>query len=210
MTKEIAGEKLGSMKSLGGILKEWASLMKDSEWEINDAPWWYNERALLSLFAGAVWKCGGWAFEEFSTSKRTITKRGKHKRRPGRGDIMFRIGRNTFIAEAKQCWPILGYKNRSAASNLTETLDKARIQSSRLPSDGQKMGIVFAVPRLHNSKRKDSEQILYDLESYLRSLKNTAITWVFPKEKRMLKGRDGYIYPGVVLAMRPLRTRRQS
>ena len=164
MTKEITGLKLGPMKSLGRILEEWTSLMKDSEWGKDDTPWWYNERALLSLFAGAVWKCGGWAFEEFATSKRTIAKRVKHNRSAGRGDLMFQIGKDTFIAEAKQCWPILGYKNLSATRNLVEALHEARVQSSRLPSDGKKLGIVFAVPRLHESKGKDSEEILCDLE----------------------------------------------
>ncbi len=36
----------------------WAKLVND-DWEAMvpaDAGWWYNERASLSIFAGAVWK----------------------------------------------------------------------------------------------------------------------------------------------------------
>ena len=208
MVEEITGTQLGPMKSLHLILDKWKSLMQDPQWGKDDAPWWYNERALLSLLAGAVWKCGEWAFEEFATNKRTITKRGKHKRRAGRGDIMFQIGKDTFIAEAKQCWPILGYRNRNAISTVKEALHEARIQSARLPSEGQKLGIVFAVPCLHESKQEDSEKILYDFISRFTSLKNSTITWVFPREKRTLKGGDGYIYPGIVLVLRPLKLKK--
>jgi hypothetical protein len=208
MVEEIVGKQLGPMKSLHQIFEKWTSLMKDSEWEKGDAPWWYNERALLSLLAGAIWQCSGWVLEEFVTSKRTITKRGKPKTYAGRGDIMFQIGKDTFIAEAKQCWPILGYRNQNAISTIKEALHEARTQSARLPSDGQKLGIVFAVPRLHKLKQGDAEKILHDFISRLPSLKNTTITWVFPKEKRKLCAGDGYLYPGVVLAIESLRIRK--
>lgn len=196
------------MKLLHPVLNKWKSLMQDPEWDEYDAPWWYNERVLVSLFAGAIWKCGGWAFEEFATKKRKITRRGKHKRRAGRGDIMFQLGKDTFIAEAKQCWPILGYRNHGAIKTFKEALYEARIQSSRLPSEGHKLGIVFAVPCLHKSKEKDLDEILGDFEKHLRSFKNTATTWVFPKEKRKLSAGDGYLYPGVVLAIKPLRIKK--
>jgi hypothetical protein len=56
----------------------------------DDAAWWYNERAILSLFAGAIWSSNGWAFEEFATTKRerVATKR-KHRRDGARGDLEF-------------------------------------------------------------------------------------------------------------------------
>jgi hypothetical protein len=210
MVKEIVGTQLGAMKFLHPILEEWKSMMQDSEWRKKDAPWWYNERALLSLFAGAIWKCEGWAFEEFATSKRTLSKRGRRTERAGRGDIMFQIGEEICVAEAKQCWPILGHRNHNAMSTVKEALNEARIQSSRLPSEGQKLGIVFGVPCLHESKQGDSEKILHDFISRFTSLKNTTITWVFPREKRTLKGGDGYIYPGIVLMLKPLRLREKS
>ena len=39
-----------------------------------DNPWWYNERASLSVLAGAAWTLKDWfALEEFSTIKRMRT-----------------------------------------------------------------------------------------------------------------------------------------
>ena len=59
--------------SLHAVLREWVRLNRllGRQWSnsIGDLPWWYNERALLSLFAGAVWRTGGYAFEEFSDLK---------------------------------------------------------------------------------------------------------------------------------------------
>jgi len=62
----------GRLQILKPVLKEWLALIEDPDavhWPKDDAPWWYNERALLSLFAGAIWKCEGWALEEFTTGK---------------------------------------------------------------------------------------------------------------------------------------------
>jgi len=211
MVKEIGGILPGPLKSLYRVLNKWNSLMQDSEWEKNDVPWWYNERALLSLLAGAIWKSGGWAFEEFVTSKRMVSKRGRHGKGAGRGDIMFEIGQETFIAEAKQCWPILGYRNHSAINTVKKALREARIQSSRLPSEGKKLGIVFAVPRLHESKQRDSEKILHNFVSRFRAFKNTTISWVFPKGRRTsVMDEDGYIYPGIALMLKLLRFRKKS
>jgi hypothetical protein len=62
------------------------------EWlNVKDVPWWYNERASLSLFAGAVWGCHGWVFEEFGIWRKIASKRGV-KYTSGRRDIEFEVG----------------------------------------------------------------------------------------------------------------------
>jgi hypothetical protein len=39
-----------------------------------DLPWWYNERASISVLAGAAWGTGGLAFEEYSEDKKARMK----------------------------------------------------------------------------------------------------------------------------------------
>jgi hypothetical protein len=115
--KEIKYMEPGPFGFLKPALLEWQSMQKLDWWDHKgDAPWWYNERASLSLFAGAVWKCRGWVFEEFSIKRRTATTRGKYKRHSGRCDIMFGLGKIQFVGEAKQCWPVLGPSLRNAMS----------------------------------------------------------------------------------------------
>jgi hypothetical protein len=168
----------------------------------NDAPWWYNERALLSLFAGAVWKCKGWAFEEFTTDKRRITKRGNLKAGKGRGDIIFGIGKANFVAEAKQCWPIIGRKSDNSLGNIAKAMKIAQSETSRLPAHGKRLGIVFVTPRLHETNIPYADEILQTFTKGLRKIKNTTLAWSFPAEKRTLNGKDGFRYPGIVLLIK--------
>jgi len=89
---EIKDIKPGSFESLGAVLRKWQSFQKLEWWDYKgEAPWWCNQRAFLSFFAGAVWQCRGWVFEEFSTKRRVATARGKYKSHPGRCGIKFGI-----------------------------------------------------------------------------------------------------------------------
>ena len=105
------GLVLGNLSPLRGVLREWQNLNEDPIWrKIPDLPWWFNERAVLSQFAGAVWRHPhGWVFEEYSTWR----YRSQKKRQTGRGDIWFRINNHDFVGEAKQCWPVLSGKASS-------------------------------------------------------------------------------------------------
>jgi hypothetical protein len=120
------GQDERAIPELRGTLENWRYLMGQRGWGSRDAPWWYNERASLSLLAGALWYADGWAFEEFVTSKRH-----KRKARRGRGDLMFEVGGLKAVAEAKQCWPALRTTPRSAMSVIARALDRACEESTR-------------------------------------------------------------------------------
>lgn len=59
------------------VLKEWQTLFE--EWILaverfcrlspGDAPYWYTERANVGTLAGAAWRCGWIALEEFQGDK---------------------------------------------------------------------------------------------------------------------------------------------
>ncbi len=206
MHKEFNQTIPGSLKSLKRVLSEWQKLMTPDFWDSkNDAPWWYNERALLSLFAGAVWRCEEWAFEEFTSDKWRTTKRGSRKKGKGRGDVMFGMGDLTFIGEAKQCWPILKRNSADAKETIDKTMDKALSDASCLPPDRKRLGMVFVTPRVHESNLPYIDEILEDFKEALNKRRNTAIAWAFPPEKRVLNGKDGYRYPGIVLLIKRFR-----
>jgi hypothetical protein len=203
MHKEFKRTIPGSLKLLKRVLSEWQKLMTPVFWDYkNDAPWWYNERALLSLFAGAIWQSNGWAFEEFTTDKWRMTRQGDRKKGKGRGDIMFGISNTNFVAEAKQCWPILERKSNNALKTLTKAIENAQSEASRLPLYGKRLGIVFATPRLHENNLPYEDEILESFTKGLRKMKNTTLAWFFPAEKRTLNGKDGYRYPGIVLLIK--------
>lgn len=95
---------LGRLHILKSILNSWITnnVRLADAWKGKDVPWWYNERALLSVFSGGIWKKGGVVFEEFSTTKTWKSKSGL-RREPyqGRQDIYFKLGKHEFIGEAK-------------------------------------------------------------------------------------------------------------
>lgn len=54
------------------ILEQWISINKEyiEQHKSEDCLHWHNERANIGAFAGAVWKSGGYALEEYSAKKR--------------------------------------------------------------------------------------------------------------------------------------------
>lgn len=203
--KEIKEIKPGRLKSLKSILRKWQSLQRLEWWDYKgDCPWWYNERASLSLFAGAVWRSRGWVFEEFSTKRRVAKGRSEYRSSSGRCDIMFGIGKEQFIGEAKQCWPVLGPSLRNAIGEVNACFKTALTQASQLPSyEGERLAIVFVTPRIRASKQGEVEMIVSKFVDQLKT-KDVAMVCLFPKNGDKTTYRN-YIYPGIILLMKSKR-----
>jgi hypothetical protein len=207
------GVEIGSLASLEPVLKKWQKLIEKmaQEWlSVKDVPWWYNERASLSLFAGAVWSCHGWVFEEFGIWRKIASKRGV-KYTSGRRDIEFRVGDDWFSAEAKQCWPILSGNAEDPLIAVGKYLNQAVREAKQLTQKGcQSLGIVFAIPRVHVSQKDQIDQNLWDFVSQLRKAKRATVAWTFPREARGIQpSKDSenhnYTYPGIVVLILPAR-----
>jgi hypothetical protein len=111
-----------------------------------DVPYHYNERATLSILAGALWRSdpANLVLEEYRTDKSWTE--GSYK---GRQDIWFRAAGNECYGEAKQQWiplfrpraelgallSVLGQEASAARQNLGTP------NARRLP-----LGILFVVP----------------------------------------------------------------
>jgi hypothetical protein len=114
-----------------------------------DVPYHYNERATLSLLAGAIWRSdeNNFVFEEFRTEKKRAEVVYK-----GRQDIWFRVSGQACYGEAKQQWIPL-YRVRNDVNKLLSVLEQemkaARqalptIPTLELPAFG--LGILFVTP----------------------------------------------------------------
>ena len=204
----VSGLRIGSLRKLRIIIEKWQLMNSETSLlEEQDAPWWYNERATLSFFAGAIWQSQGWVLEEFSTSKLVTTKQQKHYK-TGRCDILFNVQNEKFIAEAKQCWPTLVNNLHAAIQSVHDTLDTACKEAL---DDYEKeytcLGMVFITPMLHISKNERIEEYLQNFVSQLLEIKETTVAWVFPKAARNLRPDNelqnhNYIFPGVALVIR--------
>jgi len=184
------------------VLEEWVRLNRllGKQWAAGgyDLPWWYNERALLSVFSGAIWNTGNLAFEEFSEQK----LKGKHKKfGNGRVDLWFKTSGGEFRAEAKH-----------AEIRITERakpLTKMRVLMKRAVADAgcnppdhgnsRRLAIAFGVPCLPASleTKQQRKQQKGFLEEAMK-VKHDAIAYFSPSVTG-LPEINGWVCPGIVI-----------
>ncbi len=185
------------VRGLRRILKRWCSINGQlaREWApVKDAPWWYNERASLSVFAGAIWRSGEAAFEEYSD-----LKRGKKRLSSGRIDIWFSVGRLSFCAEAKFC-NVPFTRDGDQASGVQWWMDQAKNDARRCPPDGstRRLAIVFGCPYLRPCSESIRRSRIDWLLEQSRKVEHDAIAWVFPSTSKHLQD-DGWLCPGAIM-----------
>jgi len=202
MPTTIKGVHCRSLRVLERVLAEWVkmNIRIAQEWQGNDVPWWYNERASLSGLAGAVWLARGVAFEEFVADKRTGQKR--RPMYPGRNDLYLKIGRHEFIAEAKWSWSGAVRVSDRTADHIQQNLDQACADVRKCPRDGQrKLGVVFATPYIARSEKKRVDQRIDEWVTTLKRVDYSCSAWVFPKDSRQFSGTES-ICPGAAVLIR--------
>ncbi|MBP6865771.1 MAG: hypothetical protein KBC32_10975 [Candidatus Didemnitutus sp.] len=197
------------LKALRPVLEQWCAINSQlgREWAlVKDAPWWYNERALVSVFAGSIWTYGGAALEEYAE-----VKRGDQTRNQGRIDLWFQLGQREFLAEAKKCWVDCSDKSRALVS-VNEALAKAILDAGDIPPDGRpRLAMVFAVALIPTQFAENYADQITSLQAVAKSpkIKADARAWVFPKTSTPLRSSDGYFMPGIILWVKHVqRTRR--
>jgi hypothetical protein len=165
-----------------------------------DAPWWYNERALLSVFVGAVWQNGEEAFEEFSELKRRDRTLS-----PGRVDLWFSSGRWEFWAEAKHLEiPIT--RSRTQTTRINAMMDHAKKDVRKCAPDGftRRLALVFCMPYLRPCTPREMNQRLTWLLEQADDIEHDALAWVFPNLKRLPKA-YGWVSPGIIVWIKEVR-----
>lgn len=125
--------------------------------------YWFNERANLSAFAGAIWRSGGLVCEEFVAPKGNNGKLG-------RIDMQFSYCKNTILVEAKHGWLYLPQKNQKDFKADIESVMKAAENDITHTLKAQKKGthglaLTFLTPYWDNSKKhpKHIEEELEDM-----------------------------------------------
>lgn len=212
MRKTISGTSTRPPRPFGGLLRAWTKLMLDPSWGGKDAPWWYNEAASVSLLAGALWRSGAWAMEEYVFSHTT-----GGKTRNGRADLFFetRRPRRRAVVEAKQIW--LGWSRNTALElPLKRVRRRAAKQVHRAPSAWERYErwvALFIVPHFAARVASAEGGSLLDekLHTLVRCVEKFAAkhrgiaAWAFPADRRGLPSKrvPHHIYPGIALVMVP-------
>lgn len=186
----IQDSNCGSIRCLKAILDQWIECVTEAaeEWILEWWPWAYNERASLSLFAGAIWRADGSCFGEYSNVKRPNNRRSRRAGTtyPGRVDLRFSWHGTEFVAEAKQTWSGFEQQRESAHVRIAECLDEAREDIGQVPPGGpRRLAIVFARPYFNSCGDLDVK--LERWVEMLEKLETSAYTYVFPRCARNRK-----------------------
>jgi hypothetical protein len=183
------------------ILKRWIGL---NERTARDVPWWYNERASLSVFAGAVWRASGYAFEEFVENKAVddANESSQASRYRGRVDIHLTLknGRE-FVAEAKMTWSSASFGSnpeKKIAKRLTSAC--ADVRHAPAP-EATRIAILFVAPYVKTTDRYDIDQHLKRWLERISTIECDASAWIFPGAQPFTKFGDHY-YPGAMVLIK--------
>lgn len=186
------------------VLRQWVRMMVEPWDGDQDAPWWYNERASLSQFAGAIWRERGWVFEEYAASKKV---EGEVDRQKGRVDMMFEWGTIKIVAEAKQIWPSLETR-KGFVKHVNRCLEAARADAMRAPDVAgryRRLGLAFVVPVVPPRMVKKPDEYTAALRAFIAELKaskDATVAWAFPADRRTLRSKTKkYVYPGIALVI---------
>ena len=195
-----------SIKCLNSVLNKWNEVLLTylKKTQYSDCQWEYNERAILSSFAAAVWLNDDIALEEYSSERR-----GKHGRKySGRCDLYFKTGKHDFNCEAKKITCGIGGKSKKSntidlvKSGLKEAYNDAK---NKIPKDaGRRLGMCFVVPRLPKDEIENKDKPIIEFQNIIKEKINySSIAMVFPQRKQTRKlNTEKYHYPGVILLIK--------
>ena len=136
-----------------------------------DAPYWYNERASLSLLTGSAWDLGYIALDEFSTQK---VKNEPEEKGYGRCDAWISTETHEISIEAKQLHQLVSVNKLDvAARQVGASLKLAYTDATKLTyKNGARAGVSFCSPCFYESEWGDAsrDQLIASYITILQTL----------------------------------------
>jgi hypothetical protein len=165
-------------------------------------PFAYGELANVSMLAGAAWRCGCIALQEFYWDKDNDTGRA------GRADLYIcNINEDEEYIEAK--FDTLSLQARSSQKVIETVMGKARNDALNTKNSRRAIKTVAVAFINIYSKSSDTEEIYDAIESLIDKIwdmnihgrKLDLLAWNFPEKLWNEKSRslDGYLTPGIIM-----------
>jgi hypothetical protein len=217
----IAGYTVKNKKHLGhweALMEEWMlCIERYSRTSDGDVPYWHNERANVGVLAGAAWRCGRIALEEFQYEKIDVSADEKtdnsttpeQRKWNGRCDLWIATEKTEEVIEAKFKWlNLLSDKLDEQASTCLDAAlkDAANTQGG---DDLRAIGVAFLPIYAKASKVGDPTALTAQINAALprfEKLPADLVAWSFPKRLRNHVGEayNNYL-PGVLLLAKAVR-----
>ena len=193
----IKGRK--GMSHWSCVMEEWMLLIERYTRIMSgtDAPYYYNERANVSVLAGAAWRAGWIALEEFQ-SKKGYRNRAKTN---GRTDLYFANESTDELIEAKFQWICMGSDNLERMVQNTmklATCDAKRTRANH--KDVKAIGVGFFPVYKKDLRIEDRDKLIEQTITEFGEQDYHAMAWCFPPEMRgHVSEMTGNLMPGVVM-----------
>lgn len=205
------------IRRLEVVAKSWISECERFETALDDAPWWYNERANISIFSTAASRIDWIALEEYGTEKivKNDTKSERKEKKNGRCDLYLydcvsRGSKNknasdySYAIEAKQTWPAMTGKSNTGErveKKWKEAISAAR-ELHRLEADNR-VAVLFIVPYTKNAINLEQRMALLSRCEQLENVHAIAWYWTKNEVNEIAHNKSSRNYfPGVLLAFR--------
>ena len=173
-----------------------------------DVAYNYFEQPQVSVLAGAAWRTGYVALQDYDT-KRNGTQRGK-------ADLYIATETIEFVCEAKVVWVDPSQEHDSGWADVVEGKHVSAIKQLKALKDEScpMLSLVFVCPRIAVVTGEPQSEALKRIETSRRQTvqhcrdKFDALAWVFPKRDRLFsdtndQGEERY-YPGCILTIKKL------
>jgi len=169
-------------------------------WGVEDASYYYNERANTSLLAAGAWNAGWIAIEEYRSKKYRNT--GKST---GRVDLHVSSGEEDVVIESKHVWMNSRFDDKYHGKRVKHYLSLATRDARCTRGAELRFGAAFYIPkfRVDDFDNYDAAKLISgEISRYLKISRADAWAWCFPKESRLtLVESENSYYPGVILGL---------
>ncbi|MEQ1795340.1 MAG: hypothetical protein ABL970_14245 [Nitrospira sp.] len=200
-----AGKRVPESAAWMCLVDHWRAVLNKylSRIEEDDLPQWYNERSHTGFLAAAVWRMGGIALEEFSTSREHGNKSGVAELSSGQCDLYFSVENLNCLVEAKREW-VTGYTKQDA-QRIKKRLGEAEKQLRTIPKPEraeQGIRLCWAVPWVRPNLSKERQDLKEFAHQFSGPSSLVGVYYVDHPSRR--KAESNYeneerSYPGIIM-----------
>ncbi|OKQ15661.1 hypothetical protein [Vibrio antiquarius] len=199
-------------KEFDAIHREYAHSYSNYDKGKFDLAYFYNERANISILAGAIWRQSEYkalVLEEYSTDKEKQTDDNKDinaRGYRGRRDLWFCLNEQQFRCEAKQLWWSLESLNEHDFSSAIKLADREanKIERQYIDGDNFALGIVFITFKIRRTNLGKGSSCLAELDRLIaRYQQDDLITHKLVLDEVLRSGGESTtLYPGVLVLLK--------
>lgn len=181
---------------LSSILHNWNTCISlyTNFFDGEDLPYWYNERANVSVLAGAAWRSGFAALEEYQSKK--LRPEGNDLN--GRNDLYITNQHDDVYVEAKVLYADIS-EPTLFEEKARKALAEAVVDAKKLTEGERRVGAVFMVP--YSQNKNASRGQISEFVGFICQFNCSATACCVPANSQAASSHDNRYYPAAALLL---------